>query len=152
MKFREFLKENEQSVSLNGSPIIFYHGSNKKFDDFDFSKIGENFKSSKNGFYFINDKKFAKHFVKNDGQLIKANLIFENPLIVNDNFCDENNLPPIGFGDDDVVGWFDEHSDEIFDELKSHDSILVYDKRKKNHIILAIAFKKEQIKILGIEK
>jgi hypothetical protein len=76
--FRKWFGDSK--VSINGEPLILYHGTNENFNDFDIDKIGYgsgNYGHYGYGFYFSDDIREAKHYGSN---IIKAYLRIENPF------------------------------------------------------------------------
>ena len=62
-EFRKWFKDSEM-VKPNGTPMIFYHGTNAKFDTFDKSKINTSTDAGwlGHGFYFYTDKHEASQY------------------------------------------------------------------------------------------
>lgn len=132
-------------VDSNGLPLIVYHGTAEKFDMFDTSKIGQNYRYSKNsGFFFTQKEQSAKNYAhlhtggKSDGYVIRAYLKILNPIIRNTN---SDYYTPA-----DV---FDMRGHELMREArndKSIDGIIIRGTRNDD---LYIAFKPNQIKIIN---
>lgn len=65
-------------VDEQGRPLVVYHGSDAKFEEFDLEKFGQTDSGTKGkGFYFTQRQKVAKHYGKN---VISAYLKIENPF------------------------------------------------------------------------
>ena len=63
-------------LNADGTPKVFYHGTNKEFTSFDLSKSGANFGVVSEGMFFFTDKKekypssardYAQHAVREKG-------------------------------------------------------------------------------------
>jgi len=71
---------NSQLVNADGTPKIMYHGSNSKFDTFNYEHLGNKGRSEGAGFYFTDDEDIAKGY----GNIVyKAYLKIEKPLDTN---------------------------------------------------------------------
>jgi hypothetical protein len=68
----------------SGNPVNFYHGSDAKFNNFDYKFIGRNGRMLGAGFYFTTDKNTAKGYGK---YLYTCNLDIKKP-------CSYNNKKP----------------------------------------------------------
>lgn len=92
-KFKKWFGDSEMS-DKNNNPILFYHGSNYDFDEFDHSKIGSNTDAGwlGKGFYFYTDQNEAQHYGKVKTFLLKI----ENPYYAteedNEYLSDMNDL------------------------------------------------------------
>lgn len=81
-----FWKWFGESIMLdnNGKPIIFYHGTNKKFNKFKEDKP----------IWFTLNKNYAEIFSSNSGKIFKVFLKIEKPLYVGDidNIVNKDNI------------------------------------------------------------
>ena len=80
-KFKNWFK-NSEMVKPNGTPIIFYHGTNKNFDVFDKSMINSSTDAGwlGYGFYFYTDINEARQY----GKVRSFVLNIENPYFATD--------------------------------------------------------------------
>jgi hypothetical protein len=67
---------NKTISNEQGVPLTLYHGTNKKFDNFDIDK------SNTNVIYFTNDKSVAKQYSGKSGEIKSANVKMNKPLIL----------------------------------------------------------------------
>lgn len=68
-------KENSSKVlDENGEPLILYHGSTKKFDNFDNKTIGSR-TGDESGFFFTNNKGIAKQYYAKETGKTWGNII-----------------------------------------------------------------------------
>jgi hypothetical protein len=86
--FYEWFK-GSKIVDKDGNPLIVYHGSPSKFDEFDRYYSGKNWGNTfGKGIYFTNSKEYAKNYTKDPitdvdtNNIIEAYLNIKNPLIV----------------------------------------------------------------------
>ena len=139
--------------------IIAYHGSNKKFDHFDFSYFNEGVGDGGmygKGFYFCESPELAKSWHKH-GYLYKCLLIFKNPFISKNNKdmdklielinaqLDENDM-----NTNDMTEFFEEGYDSIIslnEEWNDPD-----DETDVEYHNQYVAFEENQIKILNVSK
>jgi len=79
--FKEWF-QNSEMVKSNGTPILFYHGSNKSFDKFDKSMISSSTDAGwlGYGFYFYTDINEARQY----GKVRSFFLNIENPYYATD--------------------------------------------------------------------
>lgn len=80
-KFKSWFK-NSEMINSNGTPVLFYHGSNKKFDKFDKNMINSSTDAGwlGHGFYFYTDISEAQQY----GKVRTFYLNIENPYFATD--------------------------------------------------------------------
>ena len=67
---------NGSKMVRNDKPIVFYNGSNKKFNKFKYGKITDRYKNNILGFYFADTRHIAEMYGKN---IISCYLSIKNP-------------------------------------------------------------------------
>lgn len=73
-------------VDEDGSPKetykakIVFHGRSRQFDEFDSNRIGENGLHAGKGFYFAEDRRVAKKYKSEGGDLLEVYLAIKNPF------------------------------------------------------------------------
>ena len=98
---KDFTPAPETSPLLlndDGTPKVFYHGTNAEFWQFDLSKSGSNFGTVAEGMFFFIDKKqaypnsakdYARQAVKTKGgseQIYEVYVAMQKPLIIDSRF------------------------------------------------------------------
>lgn len=89
--FKDWFR-NSKVVDDDENPLIVYHGSERKFDSFDTSKLGKNYsdEASKTGFFFAKTKEEAEHFGSNVGSFyLSSSRIMTVDADVQTEFVDE---------------------------------------------------------------
>lgn len=127
MKFIKFFEEfssklnknfwkwfnNSKVVDNDGKPLVVYHGSNNKFENFDINLFNTTESSGDYigaGFYFSKSKIIATNYGTN---IITAYLKITNPLIINDYKSFENYMIKIfGIGKYDIPVYYDLKKDK----------------------------------------
>lgn len=129
-------------LNEDGTPKIFYHGTNNEFTEFDESMIGSNYPAySVGGFYFTSKKTSADRYGRN-GKTLSVYLSMSNPLVIDlDQMKNWDGSPAEYYN---AADWYDNKSFELDQQAKADNNDGIYIKYRKGD--LAIAFKSNQIK------
>ena len=140
-------KNSSKAVDENGEPLILFHGSAIKFNIFDNSKIGLNYRESEQGgFFFTQKKRSAENYatlhsnLENKGFIYECFLNIKNPIIRN---TDSDYYAP--------ADRYDLSRNDLIIEIrnnKSLDGIIITGTKKDN---LYVVLKSNQIKLANGE-
>lgn len=136
-------------LNKDGTPKVFYHGSNSEFTVFDLTKAGSNFGEVAEGMFFFTDKKqaypnsakdYAREAVKNKGgseQIYEVYISMHKPLVIDSRFSY------------DPVSYYDANQERIYEQYFNgdYDGIIVRDSTGKSSTsTLAMVDNTSQIK------
>ena len=76
---QEYFKDSKVRDE-NGNLLEVYHGSQSKFTEFKYNKVGLHGNAHGRGFYFTDDVGLASSFYKKEGQLLNGYLNITNPM------------------------------------------------------------------------
>lgn len=116
-------------LNKDGTPKVFYHGTNAEFKQFDLSKSGSNFGNVAEGMFFFTDKKqaypnsakdYAREAVKTKGgseQIYEVYIAMQKPLVIDSRFSY------------DPVSYYDANQERIYEQYfeGDYDGIIVRD-------------------------
>ena len=117
---------NEHLLNKDGTPKVFYHGTNTDFSIFDLSKSGKNFGVVSEGMFFFTNKKnaypnsasdYAKYAVENKGgkeKIFEVYLNIQNPMIVDSS----RSYDPISHYDKNAEKIYQRYFDGDYDGIK----------------------------------
>lgn len=140
---------SEYVLNDDGTPRVFYHGTNADFNIFDLEKSGANFGKVSEGLFFFTSKKdsypgsandYAKHVTETKGgkeRIYECYIRMKNPLVIDS----QRSYDPISH--------FDKNADRIYEKYFNgdYDGIIVKDSTGKNSdSILALVDNATQIK------
>ncbi len=122
-----------------------YHGTSREgyvettdIKAFDQEKIGDRWSADESGFFFTTRKSFASDYARSDrdyreegageGVVYPIYLKTEKPLIIDENFLNNEGMAPIGINEDTISFW-DTYQSLIFDWYQDgdYDSIILRD-------------------------
>lgn len=154
---------------------VWYHGTTPfigeesfgvDIDAFSSDFSGWKYNQDKEGFFFIDNTRDASTYASSDalgrtvdgGAIYPARLKITTPLVIDEQFCEDNNLPSIN--DNDVIGFWDENHKALLAYREAHDAIILKNKEgsvavvfePKNIRSIYASFRPEDInseKILG---
>lgn len=100
---------NSQSVDKEGKPLVVYHGTANKFDEFSKDKIGSTYGVDDHGFYFTSSSDQADKWadsaeavgIRNktskygDGRVVKAYINMKNPWTIHADTSKETGMSPV---------------------------------------------------------
>ncbi len=140
---------SEHVLNKDGTPKVFYHGTNAEFTAFDLTKSGKNFGAVAEGMFFFIDKKqaypnsakdYARHVTATNGgkeTIYECYIKMQNPLVVDSSRSY------------DPISHYDRNSGRIYERYfdGNYDGIIVKDITKKNSdSVLALVDNSTQIK------
>ncbi len=121
---------SEAVLNDDGTPKVFYHGTNAEFTEFDLAKSGSNFGAVSEGMFFFTDKKeaypgsakdYARHIADTKGgkeQIYECYIKMQNPLIVDS----KNSYDPISHYDKNAAKIYDRYFEGDYDGIIIKDS------------------------------
>ncbi len=140
---------SKEVLNEDGTPKVFYHGTNADFSAFDLTKSGSNFGVISEGMFFFTDKKnaypssaedYAKYITKKNGgkeRIFECYIKMQNPLVVDSSKSY------------DPISHYDRNADRIYSRYFSgdYDGIIVKDSTGRNSgSVLALVDNATQIK------
>lgn len=108
---------------------ILYHGTNKRFEKFDTSKIGLNYKADTIGFFFTSDIKEAKEYAlgaveyhkEGEAIVVEAEVTIESPFLKTAIYCNAHQSYDLDNNKFEVM--FKEDENNVYDSVIIHNKI-----------------------------
>jgi hypothetical protein len=133
----------EHITDEQGNPVVFYHGTNADFDQFDNTRPPRHYETDKGKMFFTSSEENARAYADDTddwgrqtkpGRVIRAHINLTNPYVVD---CE-------GAPDEEWDAWGKLYANEA--EAEGHDGIIIHNEDGSEKLI--VAFHPEQIKQL----